>query len=214
MNFEKPFVIGIAGSSCSGKSFIADRLKEILNETVAGVISLDSYYHDLKDLPFAEREQKNFDRPEAVNFDLLKRDLNRLLRGEIVRIPVYDFSTHTRKPETEWTEICTGEKKANRQVLILEGLYAFRDRELRELIDFRIFVETDYNLCLSRRIERDVRERGRSERSVRETFENNVLPMYERFVLPTRDHSDLVIDGADEYNLNLRKIMNELDSLF
>jgi len=210
MKAENTFLIGIAGGSCSGKSFMAEKLRVALGASCRGIISLDRYYHDLKSLPFQEREKRNFDIPEAVDFDLLRDQLNRLLKGEKVRLPAYDFRTHIRKPEQEWTEISLAGPGLERDFLILEGLHLFWEGSIRDIIDLKIFIDTGNDTCLSRRIDRDLKERGRTERSVREVFEKAVIPMYREFVLPTRQFSDLVIDGAEPYHRNLEKIMDEL----
>ncbi len=210
MQIEKDFLIGIAGGSCSGKSFMAEKLRDALGASCRGIISLDRYYHDLKSLPFPERENRNFDRPEAVDFKLLRDQLGRILKGERVRLPAYDFRTHTRKPEQEWTEISLSGPGRERDLLILEGLHLFWDSGIRDLIDLKIFIDTGTDTCLYRRLNRDVKQRGRTEQSVREVFEKTVIPMYRKYVLPTRKFSDLVVDGAEQYQGNLKKIMDEL----
>jgi uridine kinase len=213
MNTESPFLIGIAGCSCSGKTYTAEKLNEALGTAGSGVISLDRYYRDLRSIPSGEREKVNFDRPEAVDFDMLAAHLERLLRGETVTIPLYDFVTHTRGPQEEWPELSIRAGISGRKILILEGLHTFYDRRVRDLLQLRIFIETAPGICLSRRIERDVRERGRTERSVREVFERKVMPMYRRFVLPTRKYSDLLLDGSDDYSENLGKIITGIKEI-
>ena len=208
---KSTFIIGIAGGSCSGKSFIAEKLRVALGDSCRGIVSLDRFYNDLKSLPFQERENRNFDRPEAVDFELLRDQLGRILKGNKVRLPDYDFRTHTRKPQHEWTELPPAGPGQGKGMLILEGLHLFRDSDIRDIMGLKIFIDTRMDICLSRRINRDVKERGRTERSVREVFEKKVVPMYRKFVLPTRKFSDLVIDGAEPYCRNLDKIMAELE---
>jgi uridine kinase len=183
----KPYVIGIAGPSCAGKSELGRRLAARLAGR-AEQISLDSYYRDLADMDPAARQTHNFDHPDAMDRGLLARQLAALARGQSVEAPVYDFATHTR----------AGEVRAvlPAPVVIVEGLFVLAWDEVRESIDLAVFVDAPHDVCLARRLARDVCERGRTERSVREQYEKTVRPMYDHWVRPTRRHADLIVDGT------------------
>ena len=180
-------MIGIAGGSCSGKSSLAKQVAGLLAEMSPVRVSLDAYYRDLSKLPRAERELSNFDVPEALDHELLSQQLKELAQGKKIERPVYRFSTHTRAPET-------------RQVrpagcVIVEGLFTFYWQEIRDLFQTRVFIEVDEQTSLSRRLERDTRERGRTPESVRAQYQRSVGPMYKRYILPTRQFAHLVVFG-------------------
>lgn len=183
----EPYMIGIAGGSCSGKSSLAKQVAGLLAEMSPVRVSLDAYYRDLSKLPRAERELSNFDVPEALDHELLSQQLKELAQGKKIESPVYRFSTHTRAPET-------------RQVrpagcVIVEGLFTFYWQEIRDLFQTRVFIEVDEQTSLSRRLERDTRERGRTPESVRAQYQRSVGPMYKRYILPTRQFAHLVVFG-------------------
>lgn len=185
--FKEPYMIGIAGPSCSGKTELARRLARLLAATAPAVISLDAYYRDLSALPPEERARCNFDVPEALDRGLLAAHLRALSQGEGVDRPVYLFSTHTRAPQTEPIEPGA--------FVIVEGLFALYWKEIRELFDTKVFVTAEDAVCLSRRLSRDTRERGRSPESVLAQYTEAVRPMNERYVLPTQRFADVVAPG-------------------
>lgn len=191
-----PYVIGIAGVSCAGKTRIAAALAGRLEaERPAAIVALDSFYRDLSHLVPKNRTTIDFDDPAAIDFDELVRDLEKLIGGETVLVPRYRYDTHTRAPRDEWRtlRLDAGEPRA---VLVVEGLHALFDDRLRRRYDLSVFVDASPALCLDRRILRDVRDRGRAEADVRERFARHVVPAQERFVLPARARADLVLDGA------------------
>ena len=180
----RPYLIGIAGASCSGKSELATRLSRSLS---AVICNLDSYYRDLAHLPLEERARQNFDVPAALDHELLYQHVSALARGESVRKPVYDFTQHVRSPETEILQPAG--------TVVIEGLFTLYWEQLRSLLDLKVFIEASDDICLQRRIERDVRERGRTPQSVVEQFEMTVRPMTHLHVHPTRSFADVVLDG-------------------
>lgn len=182
----KMHAIGISGASGAGKSVVALELARRLPGS--GVVSMDSYYADLSSLPADERAAVNFDSPEAVDWDMLDLQFRRLRRGERVAIPKYDFSTHTR------TDII--QESGPWSVVVLEGLFALWHPRIRSRIDCAVFIDAPEEVCLARRIARDVSLRGRTEASVRSQWIRDVAPMFRAHVLPTRDHADLVVDGS------------------
>ena len=184
-----PHIIGIAGPSCSGKSEIARRLIKQLSETNPVILTLDSYYHDLSSLDPAKREKRNFDVPEALDHDLLRQQLIALANGSAIEKPVYDFATHTRLLQSE--RIVPG------KTVIIEGLFALYWREIRDLFHTSVFVTLNDHICLSRRIERDTKERGRSRESVLSQHTETVRPMNEKYILPTKTFADIVVNGEN-----------------
>lgn len=180
------YLIGIAGPSGAGKSHLACHLAERLR---APVLSLDRYYRDLSHLPSEARALSNFDEPAALEHDLLIEHAAALTTGKSIEVPVYDFSTHSRTPAPDVFE--PGE------FVILEGLFTLHWPELRELLGTRVYVNMTDDVCLRRRQERDVRERGRTPQSVVEQFRTTVAPMSERYVRPTRDHAHVLVSGAE-----------------
>ena len=200
---QSPCLIGIAGPSCSGKSEIARRLAEDLGEKGSTIFSLDAYYKDLSSLRTSERGKRNFDLPEALDYDLLKEHLQLLTRGSEVKKPIYDFTTHTRSTRFEKFMPC--------DVLVIEGLFTFYWKDMRDLFHTRVFVALDDQLCLDRRIARDTKERGRSRSSVMAQYKETVKPMNERYVLPTKPFADIVVSGNDPVEKSTLRIMDHLN---
>lgn len=195
-----PIVLGIAGPSGSGKTTLA---RELCNTLGGALLPLDAYYRPLDDLPVQERAGRNFDHPDALEIDLLVQQLQSLMRGRAIERPTYDFVHHTRRHgDSVHVAPCP--------YLIVEGILALHYPELRALFDLSVFVEATPDLCLSRRLQRDVHERGRTAAAVREQFRTTTLPMAEQFVLPSAAHSDLVILGSDSIALSLDRILDEL----
>jgi len=190
------YLIGIAGPSGAGKSFLARRLKSALP---AEVLQLDRYYRDLSHLPPAERARANFDSPEALDHELLIAQVARLQNRETVQLPVYDFIRHTRSPRTEML--------LPSEVLIVEGLFTLYWLRLRALLGAKVYVDLSDEICLSRRIARDVRERGRTAESVIEQYETTVAPMAERYIRPTLTHADVVVSGAEPVEDGVERIV-------
>jgi len=189
MRTKASFLVGIAGPSCSGKTALARQVAESLE--AATFLSLDDYYFDLAGIAPAERCQRNYDLPDAIDHKLLELHLRTLIKGRGVKRPVYDFTTHTRATQGVWV-------RASR-IVIVEGLFALYWREIRELLDAKIFVETLDHVCFERRLRRDVQERGRSTEDVKGRYESATRPMYERFVAPTRQLADLIVRGEDPF---------------
>ncbi len=180
------YLIGIAGPSGAGKSYLACHLAERLH---APVLSLDRYYRDLSHLSLEDRARSNFDEPAALEHELLIEHAGALSKGKSITVPAYDFSTHTRTPAADVFE--------PEDFVILEGLFTLHWPELRELLGTRVYVDVTDDVCLRRRQERDVRERGRTPESVIEQFRTTVAPMAERYVRPTRKHAHVLVSGAE-----------------
>jgi len=183
----KPYLIGVAGPSCAGKSYLAGRLAEKLG---AALLQLDSYYRELDHLSLVQRAHYNFDSPEALDSELLLNHAHQLHNGETIARPVYDFTTHTRTRETL--------ELVPRPFVIVEGLFTLHWEPLRKTLGTKVFVDLGEEICLERRIERDIRERGRTRESVLEQYHTTVLPMAQQYVYPARVYADIVVTGDDE----------------
>ncbi len=184
---SRTHMIGIAGSSCSGKSLLAKHLTKKLAHRKPVVVSTDSYYRDLSWMSEEEREKQNFDVPDAIEYELLADQLKALSEGEEIYRPIYNFSTHARETESLLIEPS--------DLVIVEGLFVLHWRNLRELMDTRIFVNISHDEALRRRLARDMAERGRSRRSILEQYENSVKPMTDKYVTPSSVFADIVVDG-------------------
>jgi len=184
---KKGLLIGIAGASGSGKTFIADKIIERLGSDKAAIIQEDSYYKDLSDFPYEVRVRKNFDHPDAFDYDLLAKHLLQLLNAEAVSHPIYDYKLHTRSKETKNVGPCV--------LIILEGILILNNARLRELMDYRVFIDTAMDICFARRLKRDIEERGRSVDSVIWQYIETVRPMYRQFIAPSRQYADTIISG-------------------
>lgn len=186
---NKCVIVGIAGASASGKSLIASTIYKELSANVGdhqiGVITEDCYYRDQSHLSMEERVKTNYDHPSALDHDLLCEQLEMLVRGESVNIPEYSYSEHTR---TENTTLMTPKK-----VIILEGILLLTEPRLRNLMHASVFMDTPLDICLLRRIKRDVEDRGRTMESVLYQYQKTVRPMFLRFIEPSKQHADIIV---------------------
>ena len=194
-------VIGIAGGTGSGKTTLMNRLIERFGAEVS-ILSHDNYYKRHDELSYEQRCLLNYDEPDALETDLMARHLDRLRRGESIQCPVYDFTLHNRSDET----VTIVPKK----VIIVEGILIFTDKQLRELMDIRIFVDTDADVRLCRRIKRDVNKRGRTLESVLEQYQNTVKPMHEKYVEPSKKYADIVVPEGGKNLVALDLIMGRI----
>ncbi len=185
-----PFVIGVGGGSCSGKTTICDSIVERLGPEKVVRIPHDAYYRDRPDLPYEHRQKVNYDHPDSLETELLVDHLHDLLRGQAIWQPEYDFARHLRNPET--IEV------APRPIILIEGILVLSEAGLREVMDLRVFVDTPADLRVLRRVERDMRERGRSLASIIAQYQATVRPMHEQIVAPSGDYADMII--PDGYN--------------
>lgn len=186
-----PLIIGLAGGSGSGKTTIARSIVEAIGPDEVALIQHDAYYRDQTDLPIEQRARVNYDHPASLETDLLVEHLGRLLEGEAIARPVYDFTVHNRSEETVIVE--------PEPVVIVEGILVLYEPELRELMDLKVYVDTDADLRIVRRLERDIKERGREFDSVRDQYLDTVRPMHLQFVEPSKRYADIVI--PEGYNL-------------
>ena len=178
-------LIGIAGGTGSGKTSIAKAIASDFGKSKVALIEQDAYYRDLSNLTLEKRSVVNFDHPDAVDFDFMKLQLNNLIQGNKVNIPIYDFATHTRKNDTHPVE--------RHRIIILEGILTLFHQEIRDMMDIKIYVETADDIRIIRRIKRDIEKRERTFTSVIEQYYNTVRPMHIQFVEPTKKYADIII---------------------
>ncbi|HSP22569.1 MAG TPA: uridine kinase [Planococcus sp. (in: firmicutes)] len=197
MSKNRPVVIGIAGGSGSGKTSVTNSIYEVFKEHSVVVIEQDYYYKDQSHLAFEERLATNYDHPLAFDTDLLISDVNKLLEREAIEKPIYNYAIHTRADETVHIE--------PKDVIILEGILVLEDQRLRELMDIKLFVDTDADLRIIRRLLRDINERGRTIDSVIEQYMTVVRPMHNQFIEPTKRYADVIIPegGQNEVAIDL-----------
>lgn len=185
MNKKNIIIIGISGASASGKSLLANTIVKELGSDQVIILSEDSYYKDHSNIPFEERAKINYDHPDAFDHELLHQHLLLLQKGHSIEAPIYNHSLHTREQKTR--------SIGQHAILVLEGILLFVEPQLRELMDIRIFMETSLDICLIRRLKRDIKERGRSLDSVLKQYEETVRPMYLQFVDPSKRYADIIV---------------------
>ncbi|RDI46033.1 uridine kinase [Aquicella lusitana] len=185
MDKKSTIIIGISGASASGKSLLANTIVNELGSDQVVVISEDAYYKDHSNIPFEERAKINYDHPDSIDHELLYKHLNMLQQGKSVEVPIYNHSMHIREEETR--------RIGQHAIIVLEGILLFVESKLRELMDIRIFMDTALDICLMRRLKRDIKERGRSLDSVLKQYEDTVRPMYLQFIDPSKRYADLIV---------------------
>jgi uridine kinase len=201
----KPIIVGIAGGTGSGKTTVARAIYDRVGPDRIEWISHDSYYRNFDALTPEERHRINFDHPDALESELLVRHLDVLCKGSSVEIPLYDFTTHSRKSETQRVE--------PRKVVIVEGILVLAEPELRKRIDIKLFVDTPADIRFVRRLMRDIRSRGRSLESVVEQYVTTVRPMHEEFVEPSKRYADLIIPEGGENLVAIDAIIARVEGL-
>ncbi len=196
----KPLVIGIAGCSGSGKTTLA---RELATQLDATLFPLDLYYRDLSQFPLDSRHKQNFDHPDSLESELIVEHVRALAEGEAIQRPVYDFKTHSRVAGAF-------QRIEPKDVVIVEGILALHYPELVESYGFSIYVDAPHDVCLARRIHRDVRERGRTEESVREQFRATAQPMAELYVLPSAERATMTVEGTEALDWSVEQVLQRL----
>ena len=183
-------IIALSGRSGSGKTTVVKKLIEILGEDNICSLHQDSYYMDQSHIPYEERERINYDHPDAIEIELFAKHLLMLSNGEIVDKPIYDFMTHTRKQERE--------RVIPQKVILADGIHVLTDETIRRIVDFKIYIDAESDICVIRRLLRDTKERGRSFESVINQYLETVRPMQEKHVVPVKKYADFIItdDGS------------------
>ena len=203
---KKPLIIGIAGGTASGKTSISHHIQEMYDDvTTVRIIRQDDYYKDQSDKTMEERVATNYDHPSSIDTDLLVAHVNSLIQGETIEKPVYDFVEHNR---SNITETCRPS-----DVLILEGLFVLQDERVRELLDIKVFVDTEADIRFIRRLLRDVQERGRSMESVVNQYISTVRPMHESFVEPSKKYADIIIPEGGNNTVAIDLLITKISSI-
>ncbi len=196
-----PYVVAVAGGTGSGKSTLSERICEALQGEVA-LIRHDNYYRDQKHLPFSERVSNNYDHPLAFETDLLIQHLDHLKQGAAIYMPEYDFTQHVRRP----TEVRVEPKR----IIVVEGILILEHAELRRRFDLKLFVDTDSDIRILRRLMRDINERGRSVESVVEQYLGTVKPMHEQFIEPSKRYADIIVPEGGRNQVAIDMIVSRL----
>lgn len=198
-------IVGIAGASASGKSVLARTIAEEVGEDHVIVIPQDCYYKNHPDLSFSEREKINYDHPDAFDTEFMIKQLKSLRKGKTVEVPKYDYETHRRTEATLTIK--------NYRIIILEGILLFVEPRLRDLMDIRIFMDTAPDICLIRRLQRDMELRGRSLTSILEQYAKTVRPMYYQFIEPSRKFADIIVPRGGENRIAIDMIKAKMHNL-
>jgi uridine kinase len=200
-----PIVIGIAGGTGSGKTTVANVILARVGADNIAVLAHDAYYKDLSDLPRAQRDIINFDHPDSLETTLLVDQLKGLTQWQVVDIPIYDFTTHTRTPQTHRME--------PKPIILVEGILVFAEASLLDLFDVKIFVDTPADIRFIRRLQRDIQERGRTVESVIRQYESTVRPMHLEFVEPSKRHADVIIPEGGFNTVAMDMVVARIENL-
>ena len=201
----KPFVIGVAGGSGSGKTTVVRSIVQSLGDDQVSLLEQDRYYRDRGDLRLEERAALNYDHPDSLENDLLVQHVTDLRRGVAVQVPMYDFARHAREAETERVE--------PRRAIIVEGILIFADAALRKLMDVKVFVDADGDTRFIRRLQRDIADRGRTVSSVIEQYLGTVKPMHLEFVEPSKRYADIILPQGGHNAVAVDMLMTLIRSL-
>ncbi|MBT2721401.1 uridine kinase [Bacillus sp. ISL-46] len=202
---RKPVVIGVTGGSGSGKTSVTKAIYESLKDHSILVLEQDYYYKDQSDLPFEARLKTNYDHPLAFDNDLLIEHIEKLLRYETIQKPVYDYSIHTRSDKVIPVQ--------PQDVIILEGILVLEDERLRNLMDIKLYVDTDADLRIIRRLTRDIRDRGRTFDSVIDQYLNVVRPMHNQFIEPTKRYADIIIPEGGHNHVAIDLMVTKIQTI-
>jgi uridine kinase len=198
-------IIGVFGGTGSGKTTIVNQIVSDFNASDIQVISQDAYYKDNSNITYDARCLLNFDHPEAIDFELLYQHLSALKNGETIEQPVYNFKTHNRTDKT--LEI------SPKKILILEGILIMNYPKLRSLLDLKVFIDTNSDMRMERRVNRDISERGRTPKEVMDRYLNTLKPMHDQFIEPMKIHADMVIENHENASINLDIFIAKIKSL-
>jgi uridine kinase len=201
----RSIIIGVAGGTASGKTTVSDAILERVGRDRIAYIQHDSYYRDLSHLPLDERRQLNFDHPDALETELLVAHLRQLQAQEPIEVPIYDFATYQRSHQVR--------QVGPRRVILVEGILILVDRELREMMDVKLYVDTDADLRFIRRLERDIRERDRTMESVIQQYLTTVRPMHLEFVEPSKRYADVIIPAGGFNTTAIEMIVARIEGM-
>ncbi len=202
---KKTIIIGICGGTGSGKTTVVEKIIENMNTSNYTIVKHDDYYKQNDELSMEERIKINYDHPFSLDNELLKNHIKELLHGKTITKPLYDFTVHNRKEETETIEPT--------DIIILDGILLFEDKELRDFMDIKIFVDTDADIRILRRIKRDIEERGRTLDSVIEQYIKTVKPSHEQFIEPYKKYADIIVPHGGENNVAIDFITTKINNM-
>ena len=202
---KEPLVIGIAGGTGSGKTTISNLIIGRVGRENIASLSHDAYYRDMVNLPLKKRAKVNYDHPDSLESELLVKQIKELKRGNTIHMPVYDFTTHSRKQETITIN--------PQPVILVDGILIFVEKDLRKLFDVKIFVDTDADLRFIRRLQRDISERGRTQESVIKQYLKTVRPMHLEFVEPSKRYADVIIPEGGMNQVALDMVTARIEEL-
>ena len=198
-------VILLGGGSASGKTYVLKKVLEKLPQDKVACVSIDDYYKDFSSLPMEERAKLNFDHPKAFDWKLMNEQFKALKNGESIEKPIYDFTIHGRSNKTEKVE--------PKELIIIEGIMALVNKELRDLGDLKVYINASRERRLVRRIERDQRERGRTYESIIEQYFSTVLPMYEEIIAPSQYYADIILNNDGYANKSIDILVSVLEMM-
>lgn len=206
MLLNKPVIIGIAGGSASGKTTIARKIIETFENTNSiTIIKEDDYYNDQSDMTFEERKKTNYDHPLAFDHELMRFQLLELMNGRIIEKPTYDYTTHNRSTVTEIVE--------PKDVIIVEGLFVLEEKEIRDLLDIKVFVDTPNDVRFIRRLVRDINERGRVLDNIIDQWVSTVRVMHEEFIEPSKKFADVIIPEGGGNSVGIDLLITKINSI-
>lgn len=200
-----PFVIGVAGGSGSGKTTVSTKIQEVVGKEHIAYLQHDNYYRDQEHLTFDERAKSNYDHPDSLETSLMVEQLRCLRSGNAVEMPLYNFTTHRRMTETR--------RIAPSHIVLVEGILIFTEPDLRELMDMRIFVDTDADIRFIRRVRRDMNERGRSLDSIISQYVSTVRPMHLEFVEPSKRYADIIVPAGGHNRVAMEMIVSRIHAI-
>ncbi len=205
MLLNKPVIIGIAGGSASGKTTIAQKIIDTFKDTNSiGIIKEDDYYKDQSDLSFEDRKKTNYDHPLAFDHELMRFQIQELIAGRIVEKPTYDYTVHNRSDKTEIVE--------PKDVIIIEGLFVLEEKEIRDLLDIKVFVDTPNDIRFIRRLVRDINERGRDINNIIDQWCATVRVMHDEFIEPSKKYADVIIPEGGGNSVGIDLLIAEVKS--
>lgn len=205
MNEKKPIVFGVAGGTASGKTTVARAILDSVGAEQIAYLPHDAYYRDMPHLTLEERAHQNYDHPNSLETKLMVKHIQKLLKWQPVQVPVYDFTMHRRTKETVLVEPSP--------IILVDGILIFTKRKLRELMDIKVYVDTDPDVRFIRRMERDIQERGRSLTSVIEQYMETVRPMHLKFVEPSKRYADVIIPHGGLNRVAMEMVVARLRDL-
>lgn len=206
MLLNKPVIIGIAGGSASGKTTIAQKIIDTFKDTNSiAIIKEDDYYKDQSNLSFEDRKKTNYDHPLAFDHELMRFQIQELIAGRIVEKPTYDYTVHNRSDKTEIVE--------PKDVIIIEGLFVLEEKEIRDLLDIKVFVDTPNDIRFIRRLVRDINERGRDINNIIDQWCATVRVMHDEFIEPSKKYADVIIPEGGGNSVGIDLLITKIDSI-